>query len=159
MNQFKELNEQIEEILPIYEMTKALSDQRLNVTIWVEDKSTHHNKYIKYYDASRKPTETAKRCARICIDKPEYFDDDNEHTDKIAHWYLSSKEKKEFIDLLKSPYKKNPNITNWQQIICTFNYGFYDIDEEDTIKGNISQEDLDDGALSIDFPMPDYSKL
>lgn len=154
MSDFKKINE---DLMAITEMAKAFSDRDTNTTLWVEDRSTHNNRYLKFYNVAKDPTHLATKVARIYIEKPEYVKSHKEHG--IKEWILTEKEKRLFVKLLQSPYKRNPQITNWQQVICTFNDGFYDISPEDTIAGNIEQEDLDNGALTLDFPMPDYLKL
>lgn len=156
MNEFKQLNENLQKFA-ITEMAKAFSDRKTNTTLWVEDRSTHNNRYMKFYNVAKDPTHLATKVARIYVEKPEYVKGHKEHG--IKEWILTEKEKRQFVKLLQSPYSRNPNITNWQQVICTFNDGFYDIDPQDTINGNIPHEDLDNGALTIDYPMPDYLQL
>lgn len=142
---------------PINEMSKAFSERQANITIWVEDKSTHNNRYMKVYNSAKDPVHLATKVARIYIEKAEYVKNNKERN--VKEWIFTEKEKRFFVKLLQSPYSKNPSITNWQQIICTYNYGFYDIDPEDTINNKIALEDLKSGALLVSTEMPDYLKL
>lgn len=145
----KKLNEEYEQFNEdhLYEMSKAFTED--GWTIWVENPSTHNNAYFKLFDASS-PTKATK-VARIWLTRPVYV---KGHSG-LPNWILTKQELKTLIKCLKQPYRKNKEITNWQQMIVTYNDAFCNIDSEDTISGNYEDED----ALPIDYPMPDYMRL
>lgn len=147
----KEYIRQIQNYMP--EMSKAFHDNEKNRVVWVENPSTHNNEYFKYYDHAR--PSSASKVARIKLRSPEYV---KEHADYLEEWTLNASEKKTLLNLLQSTYTRDKRITNWQQIIVTYNDDFFNIDPEDTISGNIDFDKYPD-ALPIDLPMPDYTKL
>lgn len=160
----KEINEEFEK-LQLTEMSMAWEEQlkgKNSVCAWVEGPLHVDNQYIKYYD--NEYYNEAKRVARIRINEPRYVGGNHKEGNK-ENWILSEKEKKVFIELLKKPCKRNPQFTNWQQIILTYNADNFHIYEP--IKGDMTKykgrkaPSMPEHLLPfpIDYPMPDYTEL
>ena len=137
----------------IPEMSKAFHSDEENVNVWVENPNTYNNEYFKYYNHAN--IRSASKVARIKLRSPEYI---KSHRDNKELWILNSSERKTLIELLNLPYARDPRITNWQQIIVTYNDDFFNIVPEDTIADSYDKSKFPQ-ALSINMPMPDYTQL
>lgn len=162
-NESKKLEKENNVILS--EMSMAWEEHlkgKHSVCVWVENPSSRDNRYMKYYD--NEFYDLAEKVARIRIDKAAYVGGEHSEND-IQPWVLSEGEKKEFVELLKSPSKKNPQYTNWQQVILTYNADNFHIYEP--ITGDMTKYKNRKSPLMpsyilpfpIDYPMPDYLNL
>ena len=136
----------------MFEMSKAFHSNQENRLVWVENPNSYNNEYFKYFNSAR--LSSATKVARIKLRSAEYV----QHSDYLESWVLNSKEKDQLIDLLNAPYSRDSRITNWQQIIVTYNDDFFNIDPEETIFDSYDKDAFPQ-ALSIDMEMPNYKDL
>lgn len=150
----KQITEEFKKLIPMYEMSMAWISKQNNKCVWVENPSGHNNKYFKYLNGAS--YQKADRVARISMLKPAYL----EHVDYDGkdNWKLTSKEKKELVDLMRQTNKKYAPCTNWQAVLITYNEDNFAIDFDETINGTFDKTEFPD-ALDINYPMPEYTKL
>ena len=112
MSTFKQITEELKKLIPLYEMSMAWISKQNNKCVWVENPSGHNNKYFKYLNGAS--YQKADKVARISMLKPAYL----EHVDYDGkdNWKLTSKERKELIDLMSQTNKKYAPCTNWQAV-------------------------------------------
>lgn len=145
----------LKEIYQLNEMSMAWVDRQENVCVWVENPDEYNNRYFKYCNSAKYLAST--KIARIAIEKPQYV---KNHTNpkNVEDWVLNSAEKKQLIDLLNKPSGSHKGLNRWQEIILAYNQVNYQIEPNEIIDGTINLADFD-GAISLDFPIPDYTKL
>lgn len=147
-----------------YEMSKAFSykDRRIDVCVWVENPMGVDNMYFKYYDCSLYTM--ANKVARIRLDKPKYVGGNHKEGTK-KKWVLSERDKKELVELLKSPSDEHEGLTKWQDVIITYNDDNFNLKAKQTINGELDKAQRDPKMpshlvpLPIDLPMPNYLEL
>lgn len=137
----------------MYEMSKAFYNTQENRLVYVKNSSnSYDNEYFKYFNSAC--LSSATKVARIKLRSAEYM----QCSHYLESWVLNSKEKGQLISLLNAPYSRDARITNWQQIIVTYNDDFFNIDPEETIS-NTYNKDAFPQALSIAMEMPNYKEL
>lgn len=150
----RQIAEEFKKLMPIYEMSMAWISKQNNRCVWVENPSGYNNKYFKYLNGAS--YQKADKVARISMLNPVYL----EHVDYDSkdNWKLTSREKKELVNLMNQTNKKYDPCTNWQAVLITYNEDNFAIDFDETINGTFDKAEFPD-AFPIDFPMPDYTKL
>lgn len=170
MKTFKQFLKESEQLL--YEMSNAATDLKNGREIWVENPTSYNNKYFKYTNNIN--YNNATKIARISMLDPKYL---NNHTNPkgVSNWYLNVVEKKELVEFLKND-KDAFGFNAWQRIILTYNNDnchilkdklqakLITIDEYnnlvDEYNKKLNSNNLRiNGAIRLDQPMPDYTKL
>lgn len=154
MSEYSELNEELQKLMPMNEMSMAWVDKQANKCVWVENPNTHNNDYFKYYNSFS--YYKADEVARISLTEPKYLEHRN--LDGKKTWKLNNREKKELVALMNSPSNIRKGFTRWQITIMQYNFDNFYIDHEDTIAGTFDKSKYPD-ALDIDTPMPNYLEL
>ena len=138
----------------IDEMATVARDKENGILIQVNpDRGRIGMEYFKIYNSYS--VDKADKMTRISFRKAEYIS----HSATLGKkdWKLSTKEKKALIALLEVKSKSNPQYTNWEYAILSFNNEKgLDFDQtEENVIDNLKYPQY----LPIDLPMPDYSQL
>ena len=147
----RKLNEELEKFC-LNEMAMAWADRKTGRCVWVENPNNHNNKYFKYLNSFS--YQKATKVARISLLEPKYL----KHSGSKKDWKLTNTEKQELIKLMNMDSRVYEGLTNWQATLVRYNFDNFYIDPLDTINSTFDIQEFPD-AFSIDYSMPDYSKL
>lgn len=138
-------------------MATVAMDEEKKMLIQVTPDPNHKgDAYLKLYNSFSKSKAT--KVARISLYSPTYVLHKNvERIVGKEDWFLTTKEKKDFIDFLNSPTNHDPLYTVWQRTILDYNKEL-DLFEEET-KENLLPDLKHPDFLPFNLPIPDYSRL
>lgn len=141
----------------LYAMATVAMDEDKKMLIQVTpDPNRKGDAYLKLYNSFSKPKATKIACISLC--SPTYVLHKNvERIVGKEDWFLTTKEKKDFIEFLNSHTRHDPLYTVWQRTILDFNKEL-DLFEEET-KENLLPNLKHPDFLPFNLPMPDYSCL
>ena len=142
------------------EMSMVIIDNNKKRSIWVENPTHYDNRYFKIFNNDS--VSKATKVARISMINPRYMTHRND--DGKENWILTLSEKRYLINILNQKIKINPNITNWQRIILTYNRDSFQIDPDNLITNEMTKEEYNrlatkKNAISLDLSILDYMKL
>ena len=152
-----------DEELLMYEMATVVSTSDRYISVNSDSsRRWFDEEYFKVYNASN--TRKATKVARIKFRHPAYTI--HSDIDRKINWILNSNEKQDLVKLFKEPSLKEPSLTNWEYAILQFNLeAFPEANRDYCLNLTIAkQNQMNDNEpqkywLSIDLPMPDYTKL
>ena len=153
-NKLEKINNKLEELFSITEMSMAWRSIQNNRCVWVENPTGYNNKYFKYLNGPS--YKKASKVARISLMSPTYLNHKN--ADGKDNWILTTKEKKELVTLMQENNKTYPTLTNWQVTLLTYNWDNFELDVENIINRTYDKQKFPN-VIDIDTPMPDYTKL
>ncbi|WP_304878757.1 hypothetical protein [uncultured Parasutterella sp.] len=141
----------------LYAMETVAMDEKKKMLIQVTPDPNHKSDaYLKLYNSFSKSKAT--KVARISLYSPTYVL--HKHVERMAEkddWFLTAKEKTDFIEFLKSHTKHEPLYTVWQKTILAYNKEL-DLFEEQT-KENLLPNLKHPDFLPFTLPIPNYSYL
>jgi len=157
MKSIKQINKELEQYTEeyLYEMSLGAYDKQRHRNLWIENPNTYtNNNYFKYGDSESYTKET--KCCRISLDEPKYIYHKNRKG--VMDWNLTKSDKKELIEMLNSQSTINKDLTVWENILYTYNLDRFQMDKEEFIQNNWTDEQYPD-AYRINYTMPDYIPL
>jgi len=174
MDDFKKINEQLENYLQKCTLNEMATVGRINgtyITVTADSGRNYYNQeYFKIFN-NESPSKATK-VARILFRRPEYI----YHKDQYEQWNLNVKERKALNLVFKQKSKYQKDCTIWEYGILQFNLETYDIPFEEskqiTMKTQkdmleyLSEQDKTKNkkniykyCLPIDLPQTDYTRL
>lgn len=141
----------------LHAMATVAMDEEKKMLIQVTPDPNHKgDAYLKLYNSISKSKAT--KVARISLYSPTYVLHKNvERMAEKDDWFLTAKEKTDFIDFLNSPTSHDPLYTVWQRTILDYNKEL-DLFEKET-KENLLPDLKHPDFLPFNLPIPDYSRL
>ncbi len=125
-------------------METVAMDEKKKMLIQVTPDPNHKSDaYLKLYNSLYSPTYVLHKHVERMAEKDD--------------WFLTAKEKTDFIEFLKSHTKHEPLYTVWQKTILAYNKEL-DLFEEQT-KENLLPNLKHPDFLPFNLPIPNYSYL